>query len=95
MMYHLADNSLAVTLAVSLGQIRTLIEHPASDDHAAIPVTDQLRGGIDPGGIRLSIGLEASDDILADLEKALKVAVLSDNRWAAAVTKECAIVSRL
>jgi methionine-gamma-lyase len=92
MMDHLADHSLAVTLAVSLGQIRTLIEHPASMTHAAIPVVDQIRAGIDPGGIRLSIGLEASDDILGDLEKSLKIAVLSDKRWAAAANKEYALV---
>ena len=61
MMDHLADKSLAVTLAVSLGQIRTLIEHPASMTHAAIPVADQLRAGIDPGGIRLSLGLEPAE----------------------------------
>jgi len=71
MMDHLADKSLAVTLAVSLGQIRTLIEHPASMTHAAIPVAEQVKAGIDPGGIRLSIGLEAAADIIADLEDAL------------------------
>jgi len=40
----------------------------------------------------LSIGLEASDDILGDLEKSLKIAVLSDKRWAAAANKEYALV---
>jgi methionine-gamma-lyase len=94
MMDHLADKSLAVTLAVSLGQIRTLIEHPASMTHAAIPVADQLRAGIDPGGIRLSIGLETSDDIVGDLEEALETAVLSGHRWSAAATNEYAVVGR-
>jgi len=75
MMDHLADSSLAVTLAVSLGQIRTLIEHPASMTHAAIPIEDQLKAGIEPGGIRLSIGLEAAEDIIADLEEALNEAL--------------------
>ncbi|HLG13609.1 MAG TPA: PLP-dependent aspartate aminotransferase family protein [Blastocatellia bacterium] len=77
MMDHLADRALAVTLAVSLGQIRTLIEHPASMTHAAIPVADQLKAGIDPGGIRLSTGLETSDDIVGDLEEALNEAAPS------------------
>jgi methionine-gamma-lyase len=94
MMDHLADKSLAVTLAVSLGQIRTLIEHPASMTHAAIPVADQLRAGIDPGGIRLSLGLETSDDIIGDLEESLKEAVLSGHRFAAAATKEYAVAGR-
>jgi cystathionine beta-lyase/cystathionine gamma-synthase len=68
---HLAENALSVTLAVSLGQIRTLVEHPASMTHSAIPPDDQLKAGISPGGIRLSIGLEDERDILRDLESAL------------------------
>ncbi len=67
----LADNALTVTLAVSLGQIRTLIEHPSSMTHAPIPVEQQVEAGLDPGGIRLSIGLEPAVDIIADLEAAL------------------------
>ncbi|HEY7914291.1 MAG TPA: aminotransferase class I/II-fold pyridoxal phosphate-dependent enzyme [Blastocatellia bacterium] len=76
-MDHLADNSLAITLAVSLGQIRTLIEHPASMTHAPIPVADQIKAEIDPGGIRLSIGLEAAEDIISDLDEALTEAISS------------------
>ena len=71
MMDHLADHALSVTLAVSLGQIRTLIEHPSSMTHAAIPVEAQLEAGLDPGGIRVSIGLEAAEDIMGDLGEAL------------------------
>ncbi len=67
----LAQQALTVTLAVSLGQIRTLIEHPASMTHAVIPPERQLEAGLDPGGIRLSIGLEHPDDIIADLERGL------------------------
>jgi methionine-gamma-lyase len=94
MMDYLADNSLAVTLAVSLGQIRTLIEHPASMTHAAIPVAEQLKAGIDPGGIRLSIGLETSEDIIRDLEEALGRAVLSRHRFVAAEMKAYAVAGR-
>ena len=68
---HVADNALAITLAVSLGQVRTLIEHPSSMTHAPIPVEEQVVAGIDPGGVRLSMGLEEADDIIADLERAL------------------------
>lgn len=70
-MDHLADKSLTVTLAVSLGQVRTLVEHPASMTHAALPAEAQVAAGIDPGGIRMSIGLEPAADIIADLEEAL------------------------
>lgn len=67
----LAKSALSITLAVSLGQIRTLVEHPASMTHSGIPLDDQIRAGILPGGIRLSIGLEDVRDILRDLEEAL------------------------
>jgi cystathionine beta-lyase/cystathionine gamma-synthase len=71
MMDALADESLTITLAVSLGQVRTLIEHPSSMTHASIPVDQQMAAGIEPGGVRLSIGLEHPDDIIGDLERAL------------------------
>lgn len=70
----LAANSLAVTMSVSLGQIRTLAEHPASMTHAAMSPEDQVRAGISPGAIRLSMGLEDLRDILRDLERALDAA---------------------
>jgi len=71
---HIAQNSLSITLAVSLGQIRSLIEHPASMTHAVVPPEDQIKAGISPGGVRLSLGLEDVRDILRDLEEALEVA---------------------
>ncbi len=71
---HLASQALSVTLAVSLGQIRTLVEHPASMTHAALPPAAQAAAGLSPGGIRLSIGLEDERDILRDLEQALESA---------------------
>ena len=67
----IAKHSYTMTLAVSLGMIRTLIEHPASMTHSAIPPDEQLKRGIDPGGIRLSIGLEKAEDIIHDLKAAL------------------------
>jgi cystathionine beta-lyase/cystathionine gamma-synthase len=69
---YIADNSYTMTLAVSLGNIRTLIEHPGSMTHSSIPPEEQLKRGIDPGGIRLSIGLEKAEDIIHDLGQALK-----------------------
>ncbi|MGB2867574.1 MAG: PLP-dependent aspartate aminotransferase family protein [Bacteroidota bacterium] len=68
---YIAKNSYTMTLAVSLGNIRTLIEHPASMTHSAIPPEEQLKRGVDPGGIRLSIGLEKAEDIVRDLRLAL------------------------
>ena len=68
----IAKNSYCITLAVSLGNIRTLIEHPGSMTHSAIPADEQLGKGIDPGGIRLAIGLEKPEDIRRDLAAALE-----------------------
>jgi cystathionine beta-lyase/cystathionine gamma-synthase len=72
-MNYVADNAYTMTLAVSLGHTRTLIEHPASMTHSVVPSEQLLEKGIDPGGIRLAIGLENVDDLLLDLEKCLKV----------------------
>jgi len=69
---HMARKAYSVTLAVSLGQVRTLIEHPASMTHAMIPAAEQKRRGIDPAGVRLSIGLEDPRDIMHDLRAALR-----------------------
>jgi cystathionine beta-lyase/cystathionine gamma-synthase len=66
-----AKNAYSITLAVSLGHIRTLIEHPSSMTHSAIPLDEQVRNGLEPGGIRLSIGLEKPSDIIQDLANAL------------------------
>ncbi len=60
------------TLAVSLGNVDTLIQHPASMTHASMSRADRLRAGITDGLVRLSVGIENVDDILHDLEEALK-----------------------
>ncbi|MBI5765034.1 MAG: aminotransferase class I/II-fold pyridoxal phosphate-dependent enzyme [Planctomycetes bacterium] len=69
----IAQNSYAISLAVSLGQIKTLVECPFIMTHSAIPPDEMRRRGILPGGIRLSCGLEDWEDIVADLEDALDV----------------------
>lgn len=73
MMDRIASSAYAITLAVSLGQLRTLIEHPGSMTHSAYPPEEQLRRGIDPGGIRLAVGIENPGDLIRDLEAALHV----------------------
>ena len=70
----IAEDAYSITLAVSLGQIRTLIEHPASMTHAMIPPEEQVKAGIDPGGIRISVGIEHWQDILSDLKHAFEKA---------------------
>ncbi|MBX5481864.1 MAG: aminotransferase class I/II-fold pyridoxal phosphate-dependent enzyme [Myxococcaceae bacterium] len=71
MMDWIAQSAYSITLAVSLGQVKTLIEHPYSMTHSALSDEDKRKGGLHPGGIRLSIGLEDPADLIADLEAAL------------------------
>ena len=70
---YIAEKSYTITLAVSLGQIKTLIENPFSMTHASVPEDEKIRSGLQPGGIRLSLGLEDWHDIIADLKDALDV----------------------
>ncbi|NBC15791.1 MAG: cystathionine gamma-lyase, partial [Bacteroidetes bacterium] len=59
---HLAHHAYTITLAVSLGNVRTLVEHPSSMTHAPVPLEVQQEMHIHPGGVRLSIGLEDPAD---------------------------------
>ncbi len=70
-MNYVADNAYTMTLAVSLGHTRTLIEHPASMTHSVVPADKLEERGIAPGGVRLAIGLEKAEDIIYDLDRCL------------------------
>lgn len=72
-MNYAAKNAYTMTLAVSLGHTRTLIEHPASMTHSMVPVEKLSEYKIDAGGIRIAAGLEKPEDILSDLESCLKI----------------------
>ena len=63
------------TIAVSLGDCETLVEHPASMTHTMVDKAERLEEGITDGLIRMSVGLENADDIIADLEQASKYIV--------------------
>jgi cystathionine gamma-lyase/cystathionine beta-lyase/cystathionine gamma-lyase/homocysteine desulfhydrase len=58
-------------LAESLGGVETLISHPASMTHASVPVEMQAQVGITQGLVRLSVGIEDVEDLIADLDQAL------------------------
>jgi methionine-gamma-lyase len=60
-----------IKIAVSLGDAETLIQHPATMTHAVVPKEERKRMGISESLIRLSIGLEAWEDIWGDIEQAL------------------------
>lgn len=65
-----AESTKLFSLAVSLGAVESLIEQPASMSHASYDATDRAKHGIADGLIRLSVGLEAFEDLRDDLESA-------------------------
>jgi O-acetylhomoserine (thiol)-lyase len=60
---------------VNLGDAKSLACHPASTTHRQMSAEEQVAAGVGPGSIRLSVGIEHIDDILADLDQALGAAV--------------------
>ena len=68
---HLVDRLQLCSLAVSLGDVRTLICHPASTTHSHVPAEIRQQIGVTDGLVRISVGLEDADDIIADLGQAL------------------------
>ena len=59
------------TLAESLGGVESLVDHPVSMTHGAIPREERMKAGFNDGLIRLSVGVEDAEDLLADVEQAL------------------------
>ena len=59
-------------LAESLGGVETLISHPVTMTHAAIPYEQRQKIGVTEGLVRISVGLEDVEDIIADLKQALR-----------------------
>jgi cystathionine gamma-lyase len=60
------------SLAESLGGVESLINHPASMTHASIPREERIANGLTDTLIRLSIGIEDAEDLIADLKQALE-----------------------
>ena len=67
----LMDNVELATLAVSLGGVETLIQHPASMTHSGVDREKKLKAGITDGLVRLSIGIEDVEDLIDDISQAL------------------------
>jgi cystathionine gamma-lyase len=79
--FELADEANAVrvlealrlfTLAESLGAVESLAEHPGLMTHTSVPAEERRRIGLSDGLLRLSVGIEDLDDLLADLDRALQ-----------------------
>ena len=65
------DRVRLCALAESLGGVETLISHPASMTHGSVPKTERERIGVTEGLVRISVGIEAADDLIEDLDHAL------------------------
>lgn len=61
-----------MTISNNLGDAKTLITHPATTTHQRLSDAEKARAGISAGTVRISVGLEAADDLLADLAQALR-----------------------
>jgi methionine-gamma-lyase len=61
-----------ISLAVSLGMVDSLISHPASMTHAGVPREERLKMGLTDGLVRFSVGVENVEDVLTDLDQALR-----------------------
>jgi len=70
----LVESVKVITLAVSLGGVETLIQHPASMTHTMIPKKTRQEAGISDGLIRFTCGIEDPADLIADLDQALRKA---------------------
>ncbi|HJW93694.1 MAG TPA: PLP-dependent aspartate aminotransferase family protein, partial [Thermoanaerobaculia bacterium] len=64
------DRVRLCSLGESLGGVETLISHPESMTHASVPIETRTRLGITPGLVRISVGIEDIEDLIADLENA-------------------------
>jgi O-acetylhomoserine (thiol)-lyase len=73
----LIDNVKLFSLLANVGDAKSLIIHPASTTHQQLGAEEQASSGVTPDLIRLSIGIEHIDDILADLDQALRAATAS------------------
>ncbi|PND52635.1 PLP-dependent transferase, partial [Rhodococcus sp. ENV425] len=58
----------------NIGDVRSLVIHPASTTHSQLTATEQLAAGVTPGQVRLAVGIEGIDDILADITTGLEAA---------------------
>jgi cystathionine beta-lyase/cystathionine gamma-synthase len=65
------EKMAVMSFAESLGGVESLISHPASMTHASIPAERRAELGLTDGMVRLSVGIENVEDLLADLEQAL------------------------
>jgi len=69
--FKLASSVKVFSLAESLGGVESLVNHPASMTHASVPAAERVRVGVTDSLLRLSVGVEDIDDLIADLKQAI------------------------
>jgi O-acetylhomoserine (thiol)-lyase len=70
----LVDNLQLFSHLANIGDVRSLVIHPASTTHSQLTPEQQLTTGVTPGLVRLSVGIENVDDLKSDLEAGLAAA---------------------
>ena len=70
--WQVMDSCQMISLSVNLGDMRSIITHPASTSHGRLTPEERARAGVADNLIRLSVGLEAVEDIQADLSGGLQ-----------------------
>jgi cystathionine gamma-synthase len=81
-----ANSLTCITIAESLGGVESLIAHPVSMSHAVLSDEERSRAGIGPGLLRLSVGIEHQDDLIADIRNGLRcLARVETNQMASVV----------
>jgi cystathionine gamma-synthase len=76
----IASRTQVFSLAESLGGVESLVAHPETMTHAGMDPAARAAAGITPGLLRLSVGIEATEDLLADLDAALARAAGAERR---------------
>ncbi|GAB6068262.1 O-succinylhomoserine sulfhydrylase [Methylothermus subterraneus] len=69
--WKLIDSTRLISITANLGDVKTTITHPATTTHSRLSEEERKQAGIDEGLVRISVGLEAVEDIIADLERGL------------------------
>lgn len=72
--WSIIDNVKLMSITGNLGDVKTIITHPATTTHGRVPEASRLAAGITDGVVRLAVGLESPDDIVADLAQAFQAA---------------------
>ncbi len=69
--WKLIDNTRLISITANLGDVKTTITHPATTTHGRLSEEERKQAGISEGLVRISVGLETIEDIIADLERGL------------------------